>query len=188
MPMSASVDREVLSALLARCGQGEQEALRELYEATADRLYGLALRIVEQRDQAEDVLQDAFVRIYYRSISYEPRKSDPLHWLATIVRNRAIESVRRRRRGVQRGEAAGLVDWPDSESPEFRERLDSEQARALFDCIEGIEDDDQRRALLLAFFEGLSYDEAALRMNQPVATVKGWIRGGLLQVMRCLES
>jgi RNA polymerase sigma-70 factor (ECF subfamily) len=186
MVMTETNDKTPLSELLARCGQGEQDALHELYEATADRLYGLALRIVEHKEQAEDVLQDAFVRIYYRSISYEPRKAEPFHWMAAIVRNRAIESVRRRRRGAQKPNV-GTAEWPDTDADALEERLESDDAKALFKCIQGIEDDDQRRALLLAFFDGLSYDEAALRMDQPVATVKGWIRGGLLQVKRCLE-
>jgi RNA polymerase sigma-70 factor (ECF subfamily) len=107
--------------------------------------------------------------------------------MAAIVRNRAIESVRRRRRGAQKTQAASQMEWPDAEPGAIKERLQGDDAKALIACIENIEHEDQRRALLLAFYEGLSYDEAALRLDQPLATVKGWIRGGLLQVKRCLE-
>lgn len=175
-----------LAGLLAAIADRDEAALRALYERTATKLFGIILRIQRDRTQAEDVLQDVFLKIWQSAGSYAPSAGAPLPWLCTIARNRAIDGLRRRRE----------VPMPSGESGEaWMERLvapgDGEGAfldrDALVACLSRL-DPDQRDCVVLAYCEGWSREELAARFERPVNTVKTWLHRSLAALKTCLET
>lgn len=178
------------AGLLARVGAGDREAFRQLYSRWGAPLFSLAVRMVVDRGEAEELLQDAFVKIWRNAPAYDPRKSRPFTWAFTIVRRTCIDHLRRRRhRPVLTPLAAG-AGTADSlatgesvrGAAEARDDADRLQ-RALADIPPG-----QRRALELALFSELTHDEISRHLEQPVGTVKSWIRRGLLDLRATLNE
>ncbi len=178
-----------LIALLERVARQDQVALKALYDACAGKLYGLALRVVTQRELAEDVLQDAFLKIWYAAPDYAASLSPPMAWMAMIVRSRALDMLRRR--AVQRTHLTQeldetLADTLDGEGPtplDFAQA--SQQAKALSQCLNRLETK-QREVVNLAYLRDLSHSELALQLQLPLGTVKTWIRRGLDQLRVCM--
>lgn len=174
-----------LAALLEACAAGDRAALSRLYQATSPQLFGLALRMVRQRDLAEEVLQDAFVAVWRHAGSFDRGRGPAFGWLAAILRNQAIDLLRRRGREAPLDpELAAAL--PDPDPGPLDRAAQSEAARALADCLGELEEG-PRRSILLAYYEGLTYEEAAQRLAAPVGTVKSWIRRSLMRLKRCLE-
>jgi RNA polymerase sigma-70 factor (ECF subfamily) len=175
--------------LLALMGAGDREAFRELYSRYSRPLYSLAVRLVGDAGEAEEQLQDAFVKIWQNAAAYDSRKSRPFTWAVTITRRTCIDRLRRRRLQVPttpisgEGDAADVA--PDRGAGELAEaREDSERLRgALADISPG-----QRTALELALFSALTHFEIARQLDQPVGTVKSWIRRGLLGLRTTLAD
>lgn len=182
-------DREavILAELIAWVAAGRQDALRDLYDRTAPKLFGLILRIVRDRGAAEDVLQDAYLRVWQSAAGYEPEAGRPMAWLAAIARHRAIDMVRRK----------GEVPMPmgDDEEEDWLARVaDPRDAEAeflsrdaLLTCLERLEPM-QRDCVVRAYCEGLSREELALRYDRPVNTVKTWLHRGLALLRGCLDD
>jgi RNA polymerase sigma-70 factor (ECF subfamily) len=175
-----------LEPLLRRAASGDRTAFAELYAQTAPQLFGIALRMLRQRDRAEDVLQESFVTIWQRAGDYDPAKGSPMTWLITILRHRAIDALRRGARQPERlaeDEAAllTLVAGP-ADSAERGSEL-----RALHNCLGelGIE---PRRAMLMVYAYGLTQEEFATRSGTPLGTVKSWIRRSLERLKKCLDG
>ena len=177
---------------MARVALRDQAAFRQVYQQTCDRLFSLALQVVRRQSTAEEVLQDAFVTVWNHAQSYSAAKGQPMTWLMTIVRNRAIDLVRAQRNEVSltrvdsdTGEEVEM-DFPDPDADPAKvlETLDS-NAR-IRDCLSGL-DPKQRQGIALAFFHGLSHSELAEHMKEPLGTVKAWIRRGLDRLRTCLE-
>jgi RNA polymerase sigma-70 factor (ECF subfamily) len=172
----------------ARQRQSEQ-ALRELYDRTSSRLFGLAVRVTGNRDFAEDVLQEAFITVWRSAGDYRASLSPPLAWLGMIVRSRALDFLRRRT--SERADAVQELDEAISEtvagdSPDPLDTADaSEQARALHECLRRLEGR-QREVVALAYLRDLSHSELAAQLKLPLGTVKTWIRRGLDQLRGCL--
>ena len=185
----ASPDR--LEGLLQAVAVGERQALRALYDLTATKLFGLALRITGRRDWAEDVVQESFVSIWHHAGDYRPQLAAPMTWMTAIVRNRALDCLRRAAaaRVAQTTEldedlGAWLAD--DAAGPaELAEA--SQQARALNRCLQRLEQS-QRQAIMLAYLQDLSHAELAERLRAPLGTVKSWIRRGLERLRSCMEG
>jgi RNA polymerase sigma-70 factor (ECF subfamily) len=174
-----------LAAFLENCAAGDRSALARLYRATSPQLFGLALRMVRRRDLAEEVLQDAFVAVWRHAGSFDRRRGPAFGWVAAIVRNQAIDLLRRRGREAPLDpEAAAAL--PDPEPGPLDRAAQSELARVLAGCLGELEEG-PRSSILLAYYEGLTYEEAALRLATPVGTVKSWIRRSLMRLKRCLE-
>ena len=183
-----SPTKEQLAALLSRCSLQDQKAFGVLYEASSAKLFGVAVRITRMRDWAEEVLQESFVKIWHHAGSYDSGKSAPMTWMTAIVRNRALDWLRRPRelRSSEEQEAL-LSEIPDEgHGPEELASL-AAQARDLYECM-GHLSDDQQRSIKLAFFHGLSHGELAHKMGKPLGTVKTWIRRGLDRLKGCLDS
>lgn len=178
--MSQSLDGE-LEALLEATARGDDSAFRMLYERTAPLLLGLSLKLLRRRDAAEDVLQDAFIRIWHNAGEYHRDRGRVLTWMASIVRYRAIDVLRRRRID---GEDP---DQQDSGPGPFELLQSADDAERLMRCL-GLLGERQSRSITLAFFEGLSHRELAGRLQEPLGTVKTWIRRGLASLRECLES
>jgi RNA polymerase sigma-70 factor (ECF subfamily) len=168
--------------LLARVAAGDEPALAALYDRMSSVAYGLALRVLGNADAAEDVVQDAFLRIWRRADRYEPARGAARAWVLRVVRNVAIDRLRTtdaRQRAETRSHAdAALV--PVAEAPEETASR-SERSRTLRRALDDLPAE-QRRAIEIAYFEGLSHSEIAERERMPLGTVKTRIRDGVLKL------
>jgi len=179
-----------LQALLSRVALGDRKAFRALYDATAPSLFGVAVRILNRRDRAEDVVQDAFVNVWQRAAGYSAAASQPMTWLTAIVRNRALDVLRSeklRATETLHDEETGETREPPDERPDPLGLLEqASDALALRDCMNEIQSA-QRQCLALAYYHGLSHAEVAERLSAPIGSVKVWIRRGLDRLKRCLD-
>ena len=166
-----------------------QAALRELYELTSGKLYGVAMRVLGNRDWAEDVLQGAFLNIWRIAGDYRVALSPPMPWMGVIVRSRALDF--RRRRASDRADASVELDdmLNDTLASDDANPMDttdaSEQAWALHECLRKLENK-QREVVSLAYLRDLSHGELAQQLQLPLGTVKTWIRRGLDQLRGCM--
>ncbi|WP_095185073.1 sigma-70 family RNA polymerase sigma factor [Pseudomonas sp. Irchel 3H9] len=178
-------DADTLRPLLAQCALGNRQAFETLYRSVSPRLHGVAMVFMGRQDLAEEVLQEAFVRIWYNASRYEAHLAAPMTWMINITRNLAIDQLRKRReQPLADGQQDALLD----EGPSAYERLDSErEARALNRCLDTL-DDMQRQSITVAYFQGLSCSELAEHLAAPLGSVKSWIRRGMERLRRCLES
>ncbi|MGH9674031.1 MAG: sigma-70 family RNA polymerase sigma factor, partial [Bryobacteraceae bacterium] len=164
-----------LAELLAQSAFKNQRAFADLYQLTAAKLFGVALRILRRQDWAEEVLQECYISIWNHAGDYAVQKSAPLTWMTSIVRNRSLDWLRRPRQEAT-GEEYDIAAeaWQD-ESPGPLERLvASSDAADLARCLQQLEAK-QRQSIMLAFFHGLSHSELAGHMRQPLGTVKTWV-------------
>ncbi|MFO0559856.1 MAG: sigma-70 family RNA polymerase sigma factor [Polyangiales bacterium] len=175
---SSSVNRdsaEQLEAerLIEAAGRGDSAALIALYDRFAPTMLGLALRIVRSRSDAEDIVQDAFVRAWREAPSFDRARGSAATWLATLTRNRAIDLLRAKGRKLKHDAALSVEAERDGSSDESPEAHVSrgQRARAVREAIAGLSSD-QRQALELAYFGGLSHSEIAEVLEQPLGTVK----------------
>lgn len=193
----ASSDTELI-ALIERVGsrlhdasrQRESElALRQLYDLTSSKLYGLAVRVAGNREWAEDVLQEAFVTIWRSAADYKATLSPPMAWLGLIVRSRGLDFLRRRT--AERADKVQEIDEAieDSVAGDADDPMDttqaSEQAWALHECLRKLEAR-QREVVSLAYLRDLSHSELSEQLKLPLGTVKTWIRRGLEQLRGCM--
>jgi len=171
-----------LGALLAASGQGDRRAFQQVYQLSSPRLYGIALRMLRQREQAEEVLQEAFVAIWRKASHYQPERGEPLAWMASIVRNRAIDRLRAEKRAPNT--VATLDDIPEARLAEDLSGLGDD---GLAGCLEQLKAD-QRGAIILAYYHGLTHEELAAHFDAPLGTVKSWVRRGLIRLKDCLDQ
>ncbi len=179
----------LLIALLERIAQQDDAALKVLYRQCAPKLYGLALRVVTNRDWAEDVVQEAFLTIWRSAGDYRASLSPPLAWLGLIVRSRGLDLLRRRaadRSHLTQELDASLADSLAADAPSPIDTVQtSQQAFALHQCL-GRLDNQQREVVSLAYVRDLSHSELAQQLSLPLGTVKTWIRRGLEQLRLCM--
>jgi len=179
-----------LAALLARVALGDQRAFEHVYRQTASHLYAVALRIVRERQIAEEILQEAFVSVWHHAGTYSATRRQPLTWLTSIVRNRALDQKRRREvdtTPLTRDGDDGDIEFPADGPTTVEMLVAAAEARGVRDCIETL-DGATRQAVALAFFHGLSHGELAAHLGEPLGTVKSWIRRGLEKLRRCLDQ
>jgi RNA polymerase sigma-70 factor, ECF subfamily len=182
----APVDERSDADLLALIVQREQPALAALYDRYGLRVFALALRLLGDRQAAEEVTQDVFLRIWQRAGTFHPGASSMLAWLLAITRNRSIDELRSRRSIARRQEIAELPGTPATADDDPQYRVES---RLLADDVRRVLVDlppRQRRALELAVFGGLTHSEIAAALDTPLGTVKSWLRQGLRQLRATL--
>jgi RNA polymerase sigma-70 factor (ECF subfamily) len=182
---------DIYNDLLARCALRDESALQELYTRAAPRLFALALSVVKHNDLAEEVLQDAFIRVWGNADRFRPEKSGSMTWMSTIVRNRAVDKLRSIRRNplLQNSmldEADQTPLLSDDVDP-FEYVLMSQEMRALMDCL-GTLDIEQKQAVLMSYYHGYSHQELSDKLSKPLGTVKGWVRRGLEKLRFCLGA
>jgi RNA polymerase sigma-70 factor (ECF subfamily) len=182
----AAPETDPLSELMARIAAGDRAALKRLYDATSAKLFAVCLRILGNRDESEDVLQEVYLTVWRRADRFEPARAGAVAWLATIARNRAIDRLR------ARGPLAYAEPVEDLQTPDAAPLASAlleraEEAGALHRCL-GELDERTRSVIRTAFFEGLTYEALAGRLGAPLGTVKSWIRRGLLKLKGCLEA
>jgi RNA polymerase sigma-70 factor, ECF subfamily len=175
-----------LSELLEATASGDRVAFAQLYRLTGGRMLGLAQLLLRRRELAEEITQEAFVRVWQRARDYSTDKGMPLSWMSAIVRNLCIDRLRRERGDVALDDAPGRDSWADPDPDPLEQTLRSADARRLAACLDGL-DPVQRRAIRLAFFTGLTHDQLAAHLGQPLGTVKSNIRRGLLRLKTCLD-
>ncbi|AGU48560.1 putative RNA polymerase sigma factor, sigma-70 family [Variovorax paradoxus B4] len=183
-----SPDAELIS-LIDRIGRRDEVALRLLYDRTAPRLMGLAMRVVRQREWAEDVLQESFMTVWRAAGDYRGTLSPPLAWLGLIVRSRSLDLLRRRtadRAQLTQEFDELMAETIESDAPSPADTADaSEQAWALHQCLSQLEAR-QREVVSLAYLRELSHGELAEQLKLPLGTVKTWIRRGLEKLRLCM--
>jgi RNA polymerase sigma-70 factor (ECF subfamily) len=177
-PNQSEMDAPDLPALLAAIGAGDRRAFKALYDATSRRLFGIALSVLKRRDLAEDVLQEAFVRVWTQARQFDPQRGPALAWLSRIVRNLAIDQIRR-----ERGAHDDIANHTDSLSAPpapVADRADLSRGLARLRA-------DQRNILRLAFVQGYTHEELVERLGVPLGTAKSRVRRGLEQMRAYFE-
>jgi len=192
------LDNQKIRGLLLRAAardDGSAQAFERLYRECAPLLLGIALRILQRRELAEEVLHDAFVRIWHGAAGFDPLAAQPVAWMAAIVRNRAIDV--RASHDVSRVESYQAQDEGDSDR--ILERLvdwdaaaeDGEDGRRQFqwlrECLARLAAA-ERQALVLAYHHGLSHGELAEHLRKPLGTVKTWVRRGMTNLRQCVDT
>jgi RNA polymerase sigma-70 factor (ECF subfamily) len=182
----SETNADSLEDLLAQVAMGNRAAFDALYRSTANRLFGICLRVVAQRSEAEDALQDVYTAIWRKAAQFDPTKANATSWLATIARNKAIDRLRSMPAQQARAslELAENVQDPGASPPQ---QVQAATDRAQLEhCLERLEP--RRRSLIrAAFFDGLTYEELSAKIEAPLGSIKSWIRRGLLQLRECLD-
>jgi RNA polymerase sigma factor (sigma-70 family) len=184
--MDADATRKELAAALVRVAAGDRAALRNVYQDTSAKLFGVCLRILKDRSEAEDVLQDVYVTVWRKAAAFDPGRASPITWLVAIAHNRAIDRLRASALG-RRMEPIEAADAVSDPAPAAVERIElAQQHQRLARCLEELEAR-HASAIRAAFLEGATYEELAASMRVPLGTMKSWIRRGLLKLRACLE-
>lgn len=186
MPAGAPQDR--LPAIVSRVAAGEEAALGQLYDVTSPKVFGLAYRILREREGAEEVTLDVYAQVWREAARYDPARGSAMSWLLAIARTRAIDSLRSRRslRELEQPLESAPEPAVGNGDPEASaaERARAARARRALEQLPA----EQRRAIETAFFGGLSHTEAAAVLGIPLGTVKTRIRTGLGTLRRLLQE
>lgn len=177
--------RERANQMLANVAKGDERAFAELYRATSPRVFGVIVRMIHDRGEAEDILQEVFATAWRRADTFDPARGSAVTWLVTLGRNRTIDRMRQHRE-----ELLGENDTTEiaDESPTPAVAAESSQERQrLEQCLDRLEPQ-QKSAIREAFFTGATYSELAQRLAVPLGTMKSWIRRSLMQLKTCLEQ
>jgi RNA polymerase sigma-70 factor (ECF subfamily) len=181
---SSGLETSEIDRLLSRVALSDRAAFDTLYQKTAPKLFGVAVRILHDRNDAEDVVQEAFVKVWRRASLYiSSADGAPMQWLISIVRNTAID-WRRRRKLVSVEPSIEVAD--DAPSPESVAASGGE-ARLLAECLDLL-DSDKARLIRQAYFTGMSYAELSAAEKTPLGTMKSWMRRTLAKLRECLEG
>jgi RNA polymerase sigma-70 factor (ECF subfamily) len=178
-------DATSLEALLAQVALGSRDAFDALYRGTANRLFGICLRVLAERSEAEDALQEVFTTVWRKAAQFDATKASATTWLAMIARNKAIDRLRSIPARQARASVELAEDLEDpGASPPQQAQAATDRAQ-LENCLERLEP--RRRSLIrAAFFDGLTYEELATKIETPLGTIKSWIRRSLMQLRECL--
>lgn len=189
MTQGSDAERKIDADLLARVARGDEDAFAKFYARCANGLYSLALKMLNDGKEAEDVLQEGFTYMWRKAASYDPARSSPFTWAVMIVRNKAIDRLRSRHRQSRIVEKATIEfahfnDADDLSALEPSRREDCAQVRAALAEIP----DEQKQAVELAFFSGLTHEQIAAKLETPLGTIKARIRRGLLRMRSSLKG
>ncbi len=184
------LSNDELAALLGRVALRDRAAFGQVYRATCAHLLGVAFRILNQRERAEEVLQESFMNVWNSAASFDPAVAGPMTWLINIVRNRAIDSLRSRK--TERATTFALDDEALQVAADERQQpqalLDDGLARLKIDACMAQLDAPQRQALALAYYRGMVHTEIAAALGAPLGTAKSWVRRGLDKLEACLRA
>lgn len=174
-----------IETYIAKCALGDRDAFSSLYSATSAKLFGICLRVLGNRSEAEDALQDVFVKIWHNADRYQVNGLIPMTWLITIARNLSIDKLRARKAKA----GTGLYEAEDLPSaapgPEALAIAASDRGQIVA-CMAELEPD-RSDAVRRAYLEGETYQELAERYSVPLNTVRTWLRRSLIKLKECLS-
>jgi RNA polymerase sigma-70 factor, ECF subfamily len=162
--------------LIAAVAKGDEAAFERLYAATRAKLFGVVLRILRRQDLAEEVVQEAYVKIWSRAGQFNPGLSSPITWMASIARKRGESSIEE--------EPAAMEVAADTPDPLARREM-TEELKRMLECVGRLEPDRQK-LVLLAYYNGWSREQLAAKFETPVNTVKTWLRRSMMDIRECL--
>lgn len=173
-----------LVTLMHASAAGDRAAFATLYERTSAKLYGICLRLMGNESEAQEVLQDTYIRVWQKAERFDATKASAITWLAVLARNKSIDRLRQRAAPSEQLDVAS--DIPDDGLSAF-ELVEREQDRSrLVNCLEEL-DERPRLAIQSAFLDGATYSELAAREGVPLGTMKSWIRRSLHRLRGCLD-
>jgi RNA polymerase sigma-70 factor (ECF subfamily) len=179
-----------LARLLARVALRDRLAFEQVYRATSTHLLGVAFRILNRRERAEEVLQEAFMNVWHNAAGFNAAVASPMTWLINIVRNKAIDTLRSGK--TERASTVALddeaLDIADENALQPQQLLDEALAKLKIDACMAELGASQRQALALAYYRGMVHTEIAASLGAPLGTVKAWVRRGLDKLKGCLEA
>jgi len=175
-----------LATLIAATARADQAAFAELYNLTKAKLFGIALALTRRRELAEDVLQDAYMRVWRHAASYDPGRAAPITWMATIVHNLAIDVLRSQHTQPTGGDDE-LAALPAEGVDVLNEMQMSGDRQRAFAALKSL-DPMKRRLIVAAYVHGESRSELARRFDVPVGTIKSWLRRATLEVRASLDA
>jgi RNA polymerase sigma-70 factor, ECF subfamily len=182
---TATTAPDRVSQLIIRVSTGDRSAFDELYRLTSAKLFGICLRVLNDRAEAEEALQEIYVKVWTKADRFSVSELSPISWLAAIARNHAIDRIRLRRiRTTDLDDAVAVAD--DRPGPEAMTVLASEGAR-LAACMETLEAD-RAEAVRGAYLNGDSYVDLAERYGVPLNTMRTWLRRSLIKLRECLQG
>lgn len=184
MEQTLLADIELEVDLLTRIGKGDRSSFEELYERYSGILFSTAFRILNEESAAEDVIQDVFIQIWEKAPLYDASRGKPLTWAITMTRNKAIDRIRsqqRRNRLQDDMEKNASIFDEFSDRSSLEEVQSSEKGEIVRQAILQLSDE-QRRAIELAFFSGMSQSEISETIGEPLGTVKARIRRGMMKL------
>jgi RNA polymerase sigma-70 factor (ECF subfamily) len=176
------------AALVRRLLRKDVRAFEQLYDRHCRLVYGLVLRILQQASTAEEVVQDVFLQLWRNANQYQEGRGPFVPWLLTLARNRALDNLRlkseRQRRREDQTEQLPCI----AQMPEYEKALDERRRADVVRTLIGSLSAPQKKAIEMAYFEGLSHTEIAAALQEPLGTVKRWIRNGLLRLKEGLQG
>lgn len=178
-----------LAHLLARIALKDQKALRKLYDTVGARLNGVAMKILWDNDLSNDVLQETFLQIWHNAGEYRRDQSEPMTWMTSLLRYRALDKLRaeqsEKRRRDQYETVQEVLGDNHVASP-INGLLQGEVGSQLQRCLDVL-DVANRNAILMAYYYGYSREDIAVHVAQPVNTIKSWLKRGLARLAQCLN-
>lgn len=180
-----AVPSQDIADLIARCALRDRAAFRDLYTRTSAKLFGVSLRILKDRSEAEEALQEVYVKIWQRADRYVAGSYSPISWLVAVARNHALDILRARKPIADEIDVAlEIADLgPDPE----RAAVDKSERTRIDSCLAEL-DGDKAEAVRGAYLDGYSYDELAERHGVPLNTMRTWLRRSLLKLRECLSA
>jgi RNA polymerase sigma-70 factor (ECF subfamily) len=172
--------------MMTRIAGGDRSALQQLYETTSAKLFGVCLRILSDREESEDVLQEVYVTIWRRADRFDAARASVMTWVSTIARNRAIDRLRARG-PLAYAEQVDTLEIADGAVSAVTLLEAADDEKRLHKCLSEL-DDRTENVIRTAFFSGVTYEALARSMDTPLGTVKSWVRRGLAKLKGCLES
>ena len=182
----ASSGAAELSALLAKAAEGDEASFRLFYDRTSSKLFGIILRILVERGEAEDVLQEVYVTVWRKAAEFDAARASPVTWAATIARNRSIDRLRARgsRPSAPLDDAMDIRD----DSPGADALIDTARNAARIQVALAALEPRHAAAIRSCYFEGVTYEALAEREGVPIGTLKSWVRRGMMRMRAGLEQ
>ncbi len=185
-------ERLEIERLLSRIGLRDAVAFKSLYDIAAKRLLAVAWRVLQDTAAAEDVVQEVFVKIWNESVPRLLGQNLSLAWLCVVTRNRAIDSLRKKRpetplQWIDDDGTEHSHDVADESNSPLPQMMANQEGARLGDCMSRLEGE-PRQAMLFAFYDGLTHIQIAQRMAKPLGTVKAWTRRSLARLKGCMEN
>ncbi|MEO5807395.1 sigma-70 family RNA polymerase sigma factor [Devosia sp.] len=174
-----------IADLISRCALRDRAAFRSLYERTSAKLFGVTLRILKDRSEAEEAIQEVYVKIWQRADRYVAGGYSPISWLVAVARNHALDILRARRPVADDIDVA--LEIPDA-GPDPERAAENSDERSRIDFCLGQLDGDKAEAVKGAYLDGYSYEELAEKYSVPLNTMRTWLRRSLLKLRECLTA